>query len=300
MRDRILGKSLGSVVLHPQVRRCLIAASLAGALCVAPGVASADDSVAYARLLGEDLDVWRLVDGRFELAQNDPDKLRHCDYHLTGLTKWKAPESLTFELDHDTPDLKAGTHPWPLARAACAELGKTADRLERLDRLSWVIFNCKDDLTREGGDAILAHYRMAQRTYDEAIAAGIPATEIIERGGVSGTIKELFEKLCLAGQAKRQGDEDARAAPYKKLLKNDKLRIALQDTDFIMLPGGLPVTPSRLAAANVWFEDASPSKVCPDGAHVHVLHRYQFNAQQKLASVTDREFCGRPPASALH
>jgi hypothetical protein len=302
MRDRIFGKSLGSVVLHPRIRGCLVAGSLAGALCAAPGIASADEAEqrAYSRLLGEDLDVWKAVDGRLQVAGKTDQELRRCDYHLAGLTRWKAPESLTFELEHDTPELKAGTYPWPQARAACTHLMAFAERMEKLDRLGWVIFNCKDDMTREGGNNILEHYQMARRTYDEAIAAGIPATEIIERGGVSGTIKELFEKLCLEGQASRQAAEDARAAPFKKLLKNDKLRIALKDADFILLPDGAKATPDHLAAASVWFEDASPSKRCPDGAQVHVLHRYQFNAQQKLAKVTDRDYCGRPPAAAFH
>jgi hypothetical protein len=303
MRDPILGKSFGSVVLPLQLRGPLFAGALAGTLCVAASVASADEDAqqkAYARLLGEDLDVWKAVDGHVQVAGKSDQELRRCDYHLAGLTRWKAPESLTFELEHDTPELKAGRYPWPQARAACTHLMVVAERTQKLDRLTWVIFNCKDDMTREGGNNILEHYEMARRTYDEAIAAGIPATEIIEQGGVTGTIKELFEKLCLAGQATRQAAEDTRAAPFKKLLKNDKLRIALQDADFIMLPNGARATPDHLAAAGVWFEDASPSKRCPNGAQVHVLHRYQFDAQQKLAKVTDREYCGRPPAAAFH
>jgi hypothetical protein len=299
MRDRILGKSLGSVLLlHPWIHRCLVAGSLAGALCVAPGAARADQSEQYVRLLGEDFDVWNNVDGHFELAHHDEKKLRTCDYHLSHLDEWKAPDSLTFELKHDIPELKAGTHHWTEARPACANLMKLADRQKLIDRVEWAIWVCKD-----GADAGLAsnlpHFEKAKQYYDEAIKAGIPVKEIKHEGSEPGTLQELYDKWCLAAGSKLQAAEDARAAPFKKLLKNDKLRIALQDTDYIMLPGGAKATPQRLAATNVWFEDASPSKVCPNGAQVHVLHRYQFDGQQKLAKVTDHEFCGRPPASAF-
>jgi hypothetical protein len=300
MRDRILGNSLGSLLLHPWIRGCLVAGSLAGALCVSHGTASADDTEqrVYSRLLGEDLDVWKTVDGRLQVVDKDERELVRCDYHLAGLTKANAPDSLTFELEHDTPELKAGKHRWTEARAACASIMAVAESRKKISSLNWVIFNCKDEMAR-GLASNLPHFENAQKTYDEAIAAGMSPTQIISVQGVTGTIGELYEKWCTAGRVKLQAAEDARSAPFKKLLKNDKLRIALQDTDYIMLPGGAKATPDRLAATNVWFEDASPSKVCPNGAQVHVLHRYQFNAQQKLAKVTDHEFCGRPPASAF-
>jgi hypothetical protein len=298
MRDSILGKSPGSRLLHPWIHRCLVAGALAGALCVVPGTASAEESVEYVRLLGLDFDVWKTVDGQLQVVETNEQKLRRCDYHLSHLTEWNAPDSLTFELDHDTPELKAGKHSWTEARAACANLLKIADRQKLIDRVNWAVFVCKDE-TGRGLASNLPHFDNAQRAYNDAIKAGIPLAQIIGQEDATTTIQQLYEKWCLAGGAKLQAAEDARAAPFKKLLKNDKLRIALQDTDYIMLPGGAKATPERLAAANVWFEDASPSKVCPNGAQVHVLHRYQFDKQQKLAKVTDHEFCGRPPAGAF-
>ncbi|HET7506704.1 MAG TPA: hypothetical protein VFK02_37040 [Kofleriaceae bacterium] len=293
----MLTSSLDPSFNRRAITGCLIAASLAGALCAAPGAALADDDLELRRMaksLGEDLDVWTVTGDHVELARKDEAELRRCDYNLTRLTKASAPATLTFELEHDTPDLRAGQHSWTEARKPCDKILAAVDRWSQIGMVTWAIAMCKESPTDRD------YLTSATRSYDKAIAMGISPDTPISRSGMTGGMKELYEKYCVPAKANLDAAEAAHAAPFKKLLRNDKLRMALRDFDYIMLPGGGKVTPASLAAANVWFEDASPDRVCTNGLKVHVLHRYQFDGQHKLVKVTDREFCGKPPGAALH
>jgi hypothetical protein len=107
--------------------------------------------------------------------------------------------------------------------------------------------------------------------------------------------------VCKAGMAKFTDDADMRWAPYRKVLKNDKLTMLMKDFDAIALPGGQGSDdPKKLVEASVWFVDTSPSETCSNGSQRHRLHRYQFDGQQKLVKTSDKEFCGAPPSSAYH
>jgi hypothetical protein len=97
---------------------------------------------------------------------------------------------------------------------------------------------------------------------------------------------------------KLKAAEARRAAPYRRALRNDKLLLALQHTAYILLPDGARVTPERLAAASVWFEDAMPERLCSDGQAVHTLWRYEFDAQHRLVKRSHQDYCGHPPDAA--
>jgi hypothetical protein len=148
--------------------------------------------------------------------------------------------------------------------------------------------------------------------YDKMIASGVSPTTPVTEGEVSGvpwkgTVKELKEKYCDAGQKKTAGDIAARHAPYQAALRNDKLRLVIDErhggVSSYALPGGKYSDDARaLAAAPVWFLDVGPPsnerKDCPTGGKRHIVRRYAFDTGHKLLTTTQKEYCGDPPSSA--
>jgi hypothetical protein len=91
----------------------------------------------------------------------------------------------------------------------------------------------------------------------------------------------------------------ARTAPFRAVLKNDQLAMALKDADAIVLPGGsATVDQQKLDAASFRFIGTSRPEECRDGRQLHRVHRYQFDADHKLRGTTDHDYCGAPPNSA--
>ena len=84
------------------------------------------------------------------------------------------------------------------------------------------------------------------------------------------------------------------------MLTNDKLKDALTYQEVILSGGARTTDPQKMAAASVWFEDFSPSKVCNDGRQVHSVRRYQFGSDQRIVKTTEQEYCGGAPLSAFH
>jgi hypothetical protein len=158
----------------------------------------------------------------------------------------------------------------------------------------------KGDKTRQGGPRDALMFNKCIEAYDAAIKAGVPPSEPTKAADLPGTLEEVRKTWCDTGKAEFEGKDDKRTAPYKKALKNDKLSMWQKYSSSLILPnGGDAVNPDKLAAANVWFVDTSPQKVCLNGgAQVHTVHRYEFNRDQKLTKTTDEDFCGRPPAAA--
>lgn len=162
-------------------------------------------------------------------------------------------------------------------------------------------------------------FKFCIAAYDKMIASGVsPSTQVPEQkiDGVraddppiywKGTVQELKEKWCEAGLKKTTGDVAKRHAPYKAALKNDKLRMVIDEThghvSSYAMPGGQYTDdPKKLAAASTWFLDVgAPSnerQYCPSGGKRKFVRKYTFDAQQKLTGTTQKEFCGDPPASA--
>ena len=158
-------------------------------------------------------------------------------------------------------------------------------------------------------------FKFCIAAYDKMIASGVsPSTRVPETTIAgdppivwSGTVQELKEKWCEAGLKKTSDDVAKRHAPYKAALKNDKLRLVIDEThghvSSYALPGGQYTDDAKkLAAAPVWFLDVgAPSnerQYCPSGGKRKYVRKYTFDAQQKLTGTTQKEFCGDPPASA--
>jgi hypothetical protein len=162
-------------------------------------------------------------------------------------------------------------------------------------------------------------FKFCIQFYDKMIASGVsPSTRVPEQTLPpfgpgekpivwAGTVQELKEKWCEAGLKKTSGDVAARHAPYKAALKNDKLRLVIDEThghvSSYALPGGQYTSDAKkLAAAPVWFLDlGAPSNErqnCPSGGKRKIVRKYTFDANHKLLGTTQKEFCGDPPASA--
>ena len=162
-------------------------------------------------------------------------------------------------------------------------------------------------------------YKFCIQEYDKLIASGVspdtrvPDEEIAgQRHGDpsipwKGTVREIKEKWCDAGLKKKTEDVASRHGPYRAALKNDKLRLVIDETHgHVMryaLPGGQYTDDAKkLAAASTWFLDVgAPSNErqnCPSGGKRKIVRKYTFDAQHKLLNTTSKEFCGDPPASA--
>jgi hypothetical protein len=162
-------------------------------------------------------------------------------------------------------------------------------------------------------------FKFCIQSYNKMIASGVsPSTRVPEQTMPgfkdgdppivwSGTVQELKEKWCEAGGRKISDDVAKKHAPYKAALKNDKLRLVIDEThghvSSYALPGGQYTDDAKkLAAAPVWFLDVgAPSnerQYCPSGGKRKYVRKYTFDAQHKLTGQTQKEFCGDPPASA--
>src|SRR5436190_11752342 len=162
-------------------------------------------------------------------------------------------------------------------------------------------------------------FKFCLQAYDKMIASGVSPSARVREQTVpgtgpddppivwAGTVQELKEKWCEAGLKKTSGDVAAKHAPYKAALKNDKLRLVIDEThghvSSYALPGGQYTDDAKkLAAAPVWFLDVgAPSnerQYCPGGGKRKFVRKYTFDAQHKLTGTTQKEFCGDPPASA--
>jgi len=161
-------------------------------------------------------------------------------------------------------------------------------------------------------DPVPNMFKFCIQAYDKMIASGISPSTRVPEGDVrgihwKGTVQEIKENWCDAGLKKVSGDIEAKQAPYKAALKNDKLRLVVDEThggiSSYALPGGkYSDDPKALAAAPVWFLDVGPpsneNQYCLSGGKRHTVRRYSFDAQHKLLRTTEREYCGDPPASA--
>lgn len=153
--------------------------------------------------------------------------------------------------------------------------------------------------------------------YDLMVASGIsPSTQVPEevittydspRIHWKGTIKEIKENWCEAGKKKVTGAIDSVHAPYRALLKADKLRLVINENTghvyrYALAGGKYTGDAKLLAAARVWFLDigaaTNESQYCINGGKRSSVRRYTFDAQHKLLSTTEKAYCGDPPASA--
>jgi hypothetical protein len=239
-----------------------------------------------------------LADGSYALVGDGRVDPPRCEIILAELTEAGATDATTFTFLRASRDLTAGTHTIGEARAACAQIAYwskvRAFRTEALQSSQY------------------GNLEMAKRcidTYAVITKAGVPATEVVANETVSingkvqefgGTIEAIRVKHCDGAYQKYADEQAQREAPYRKVLKADKLEAALSGR-FWMLPGGVEGAndPKKLAAAKVWFYTLTPA----DGSsrclgREITLHRWQFDAKHKLRKTTQKTFCGDPPRSA--
>jgi len=146
--------------------------------------------------------------------------------------------------------------------------------------------------------------------YEKLIASGVSPTARVEKYAErewNGTLAEIKDKYCVAPEKQVNDDWDAKQAPYKAVLKADKLRLMINENSRVIysyaLAGGKYTDdPTALAAARVWFLDVGPpsneAQNCLNGGRRNTVRRYTFNANHKLLSTTEKAYCGTPPASA--
>ena len=162
-------------------------------------------------------------------------------------------------------------------------------------------------------------FKFCLQSYDKMIASGVsPATRVPDesRPGArpndppivwTGTVQELKERWCEAGSRKVNADVATKHAPYRAALKNDKLRLVIDEThghvrSYALAGGQYTSDAKRLAAAPVWFLDVGPAtnerQNCPGGGKRATVRRYAFDGQHNLTGTTSKEYCGSPPSSA--
>ncbi len=237
-------------------------------------------------------------DGSWVLVGDGKVDPPRCEVVLGELTAAGATDATTFTFPSASRDLTAGTHTIGEARAACAQIAYWSKvRAFRTAAL------------RAGQFGDLEMAKRCIDTYAAITKAGVPATEVVPAETVTiggkdqvfgGAIEAIRVKHCDGPYQKFAEEKARREAPYRKVLKADKLEAALSGR-FWMLPGGVEGAndPKKLAAAKVWFYTLTPA----DGSsrclgQEITLHRWQFDAKHKLRKTTQKTFCGDPPRSA--
>ncbi len=209
-----------------------------------------------------------------------------------------------------------------LALAVTAVFGVTAveaqqkltsdqqDKLASFER--WAQLAMGDAPKIASGGHETAYYTRCIESYDEMMKAGVaPTTRVEEQkivhGMWAGSVQELKEKWCDAGLKQAKTQTAGREAPYREALKADKLKMVIGSPPghirSYAVPGGEYTSdPKKLAAAAVWFDNASaPSneiQVCKTGGKRIYLRRYAFDGQHKLTGQSSKEFCGNIPSTA--
>lgn len=163
----------------------------------------------------------------------------------------------------------------------------------------------------EGGDKIFPmEFVYCLDKYEKLIASGVsPSARVGKYAELdwNATLAEIKEKYCVAPEKKVNEDWEAKQAPYKAVLKADKLRLIINENSRVVysyaLAGGKYTQDAKaLAAARVWFLNVGPpsneAQNCVSGGRRNTVRRYTFDANHKLLSTTEKAYCGTPPASA--
>lgn len=169
----------------------------------------------------------------------------------------------------------------------------------------WVVAN-------QQGSPVDIVYDWCSEAYNKMIAGGVlPSTRVIEDASWGafwkGTVEEINEKYCAGAKKKLAADLATKHAPYKALLKADKLRLVINQKSgdvysYAMVGGKYTDDPKTLASARVWFLNIGTStaetRVCLNGGRLNSVRRYKFDVNHTLIGTTEKEYCGTPPASA--
>jgi hypothetical protein len=227
-----------------------------------------------------------------------------CTKALAAAFKAGVPGSRKIPLQNDNPELMKGDHSLDSLKSVCANI-------ERLVKMKgWEKWSTG---AARGGHNDKSQYERCQSSYDEMLKAGVAkSSKVAERelpgeGDTkvkwAGTVEQLHTRYCGAPGKKLAAATAEREAPFRKVLKADKLSMALTHGRFYVIGGALVGDPGKLAAAKVWFSDTQSANsdrlTCNGGQEIHTLVRYQFDAAHKLVKTTDSVHCGAVPARAF-
>ena len=214
-----------------------------------------------------------------------------CTVLLAKLRSNNVPATRRVTIDEDTAYLAKGEHALPAVRKAC-------DALEYAGKV--------EEAKRSIRMAIEMHAAPACANYwPTLIAAGVKPSERMdedvpktygrqEKIRITGTLEELKTKYCDQVVASEQAKEDADFAPFKKVLKKDKLAIVLDyrgARGITLLGGDQSMKPAKLASARVWFT-ARVGGDCNDGRTMIVVTRYDFDAAHAIVKEAKKQHCG--------
>ncbi len=253
--------------------------------------------------LGQHIDqIWsREGDGPWDIADGAAkDGQAVCKDLIAKAVKDGAKDTDPVNLLDDGPDLAKGEVPFGDVKLMC-------DRVERMVFIrsweKWAIFSMQEFGKPGGGD--IKFFENCLSTYDQMLKKGVAADAQVVSRTVNdaarkpvewkGAVKDLRAKYCDAGYTKAKQAQEKRDAPYKKVMKGEKLQTALTYRS-AFLPGGFVADdPAKLAAATVWFIDTEPNELCPNGLQKHTIHRFEFSGD-KLGRSTNITTCGMPRA----
>jgi len=243
---------------------------------------------------------WYQVTGTKAWSVGDADADQKGAVCLTELDQLRAagvPDTRTLEIQWEGPELKRGVHTLAEIRASCEHVARIG-KVKAFEKWALLAMQAGTNY-RSGSD----YYRLCKQTYNDIVKAGVPPTERVPERMIagtawSGTIEDLRKTWCDAGMSKATSQTSAREEPFRKELKDDKLKIALKYGS-VFIPGGVGTGDAhKMAGASVWFLDLSPPRHCADGRQVHTIRRYKFNGDH-LAGTTEKDYCGGAPRSAF-
>jgi hypothetical protein len=147
-----------------------------------------------------------------------------------------------------------------------------------------------------------------RKEVDDALAAGVPASTTIKLVAGEIALSDAKAKVCdpvaAAGQEivdAAQAALDAKKAPYRKVLKGDKLNLIenLWGDAFYGVGGEALDTPEKLAHASVWFETLTWVDD-NDGKTHWTLRRYAFRGDKAVGNATEQSGCCDEPPTRLY
>jgi hypothetical protein len=275
---------------------------IAVALLVCLAAPAHADPQSSFRSLGDSLSTaWIQRGGMWWLSDQGENGMKPppCQTYVDELNAANVPDTATFDLQSAAGELKAGKHTFGEAKASC-------DRVFYVSKVKTFVESVYQAMQ-------FADEEFAKRcveSYELVTKAGVKPDEVVPKQQVSyrgkddefgGTIESLRIKYCDPLYKKVSAEKAKREAPYRAVLKGDKLNAALSGR-FWMLPGKIDGanSPKLLAANNVWFYEMTPadgSSSC--SGKTIILYRWQFDPKtSKFLKATEKSFCGDPPKSA--
>jgi len=227
-----------------------------------------------------------------------------CDRYVQQAIEDGVPDTRTVDVPWDTPLWPKGPHTFKELREYCVHAGKAYAVQSLLRWMQTARYDDQGDLAAK----CMEFYREITAEH------GLPGTTRLPYEGLSiqdpatgepfsGTLEEARKRFCDPKATKYLAAVAAREEPYRKVLQEGKLEVALDSLGKAVYgPGRRELTtPEEMARAEVWYRVVwYKDRPCNQGADiVHVVYRYQFDAAQKLVGKTSENHCGDPPVEAF-